>query len=227
MDQGVIRSLKAKYRRRVIRRMIDAIDQGKPLPSISILGGMKILILPWEVSANTIINCFSKAGFSDANADLDDDPFRDLISMIEELCICDPSQVPTDIMMEDVVSINDQAIASQPYMNDHEIIADIFDEDIEVVNDDEPNKPTPREVCEAINVLLNFTLFTDEEGMRALAMKYSESIDAELKKATTQSCITYFCIFYHVPSPLLVRWWRTFIIYLFFLGQIFKFSTIR
>ena len=83
-----------------------------------------------------------------------------MISTIEELRVCDPSQVPTDITMEDVVSIDDQAIASQPYMNDREIIADILDEDIEVeeiedddetevVNDDEPNKPTPREVREA------------------------------------------------------------------------------
>ena len=45
MDQGVIRSLKAKYRTRVIKRIIAAIDQGKQATPISILKAMKILAL--------------------------------------------------------------------------------------------------------------------------------------------------------------------------------------
>ena len=45
MDQGVIRSLSAKYRNRVIQKLIDAIDNDKPLPAISILEAMKILVL--------------------------------------------------------------------------------------------------------------------------------------------------------------------------------------
>ena len=49
--------------------------------------------------------------------------------------------------------IDDQTIASQPYMNDREILADILDEQIqeeevdendemEILSNDEPNKPT-------------------------------------------------------------------------------------
>ena len=43
MDQGVIRSLKAKYRTRVIKRIIAAIGQGKQAMPISILEAMKSL----------------------------------------------------------------------------------------------------------------------------------------------------------------------------------------
>ena len=44
MDQGVIRSLKAHYRGRVVRRLCRALDKTKTLPKISILQAMKILV---------------------------------------------------------------------------------------------------------------------------------------------------------------------------------------
>ena len=44
MDQGVIRSLKAHYQGRVVRRLCTALDKTKTLPKISILQGMKILV---------------------------------------------------------------------------------------------------------------------------------------------------------------------------------------
>ena len=43
MDQGVIQLLKCKYRSRIIKTIINAIDNGKQMPSISILEPMKIL----------------------------------------------------------------------------------------------------------------------------------------------------------------------------------------
>ena len=42
MDQGVIRLLKCKYRTRIIKRIINAIDNGKQMLSISILEAMKM-----------------------------------------------------------------------------------------------------------------------------------------------------------------------------------------
>ena len=83
MDQGVIRSLKAHYRRRLVSLLCIALENNKPLPKISILSGMKILADSWEsVTKQTIINCFKKSeisstGQQDAIAD-SDDPFKDL-----------------------------------------------------------------------------------------------------------------------------------------------------
>ena len=66
MDEGVIRSLKCKYRTNLINKVINAIDNRKQMPSISILEAMKILAYSWkEVSETTIINCFHKAGFKE------------------------------------------------------------------------------------------------------------------------------------------------------------------
>ena len=83
MDQGVIRSLKAHYRGTVVRRLCRALDKTKTLPKISILQAMKILVSSWEaVSAQTIVNCFRKAGITSKaqNAAITDadDPFSDL-----------------------------------------------------------------------------------------------------------------------------------------------------
>ena len=65
MDQGVIRSLKAHYRGRDVRRLCRALDKTRTLPKISILLAMKKLVSSWEaVSAQTIVNCFRKAGIT-------------------------------------------------------------------------------------------------------------------------------------------------------------------
>ena len=65
IDQGVIRSLKAHYRGRVVRRLCRALDKTKTLPKISILQVIKILVSSWEaVSAQTIVNCSRKAGIT-------------------------------------------------------------------------------------------------------------------------------------------------------------------
>ena len=62
MDQGVIRSLKAHYRRRIVHLCIKSLDENKPYPKITILQAMKNLVSSWNaVSEETIVNCFKKA----------------------------------------------------------------------------------------------------------------------------------------------------------------------
>ena len=80
MDQGVIWSLKSKYRTCLIQKVLAAINQGKQIPVISILEAMKVLALSWsKVSKETITNCFTKSGFSeDVCSEEDDDPFFQL-----------------------------------------------------------------------------------------------------------------------------------------------------
>ena len=76
--QGVIRSLKCKYQTHLINKIINAIDNGKQIISISILNAVKMLIHSWnEVSETTIFNCFSKAGFKEGEGvpDVNDEYF--------------------------------------------------------------------------------------------------------------------------------------------------------
>ena len=86
MDQEVIR-LK-KYSKKIIQRLIRAVDMKKTFPNISILDAMQLLTSAWpEVSETTIKNCFRKVGISEKSAEEaindHDDPFKDLAA--EEL----------------------------------------------------------------------------------------------------------------------------------------------
>ena len=48
IGQGVIRSLKAKYHRKIIKRLIRAVDMKKKLPQTSILDAMQFLQHAWS-----------------------------------------------------------------------------------------------------------------------------------------------------------------------------------
>ena len=90
MDQGVIRSLKAKYRKNMVRKIIRNLEKNKALPAISILNGMQMLVSAWNsVSIETIVNCFRKPGISPANQEAaiaeEVDPFKDLQDEIDVL----------------------------------------------------------------------------------------------------------------------------------------------
>jgi hypothetical protein len=62
LDQGVIKNLKHHYRKRIIRKMLDRIDDGK-IFDITLLDCVMELDKAWyEVSSGTISNCFKKAG---------------------------------------------------------------------------------------------------------------------------------------------------------------------
>ena len=70
MDQGVIPSLKERYRSKVVQKLIEAISRKKSLATISLLDAMKMLVLAWdEVTNKTMLNFFKKAGFSEIEDD--------------------------------------------------------------------------------------------------------------------------------------------------------------
>ena len=65
MDQGVIRSLKAKYRKNVVRKIIQSVEKKKSLLKILLLHQMQMLVSVWDaLSTQTVVNCFRKSGIS-------------------------------------------------------------------------------------------------------------------------------------------------------------------
>ena len=82
MDQGVIRSLKTHYRKRLVRVIFSHLDQYKGVPKISLLKAMQLLVSAWNnVSKERATHYFRKANISDKdqmNAVNDfNDPFKD------------------------------------------------------------------------------------------------------------------------------------------------------
>ena len=73
-----------------MRHEIKYIDVGRMTPKINILEAMPILVRPWDaVSANTVKDCFRKAGISEetqvASINDEDDPFKLLQENVNEL----------------------------------------------------------------------------------------------------------------------------------------------
>ena len=81
MDQGIIRCLKAHYRKRLVKLILRSLDSNKPLPKVSLLTALQLLLSAWnEVSQTAIINCFKKAKISEKDQTIainhEDHPFK-------------------------------------------------------------------------------------------------------------------------------------------------------
>ena len=91
MNQGFIRSLKAKYCKNIVPKTIRSFVKNKVLQIISILNGMQMLVFAWNsVSIEAVVNCFRKGGISSANKDAtiakeDFDLFKDFQDEIDTL----------------------------------------------------------------------------------------------------------------------------------------------
>ena len=102
MDQGVIRSLKTKYCKNIVPKIIRSLVKNKALPTNSILNGMQMLVSAWNsVSIEAVVNCFCKPRISSANKKIaiveDDDPLKNFHDEINTLWNVQPDLVPEDV----------------------------------------------------------------------------------------------------------------------------------
>ena len=181
MDQGVIRSLKAKYCRKIIKRLIRAVDMKKKLPQTSVLDAMQLLQSAWsEVLELTIKNYFRKSGISEKSAEQaineEDDPFKDITADLEET-ITElrkrlPEEAPEELNATDLLDIDAELSTNGEKPSDAEIIAEIRGEvpddedetDIDFVIDDPKVPPTEIETEKAIEALEELSMFCEDGG---------------------------------------------------------------
>ena len=173
MDQGVIRSLNAYYKSLSVRKLIEAIENNKPLPEFSILDAMRMLGVAWgKVTKETVVNCFAKAGISKEkqleSLSEADDPFKDLQEQLDKLAVHAPEFFPEGTTAADVVSADDSIINTEPVMTDDEILFDMLDQDdhaTEEGDDDtsyiQPSCPKSDEIRRALEVLREYMLFSE------------------------------------------------------------------
>ena len=178
MNQGVIRSLKTKYRRKTIKRLIRAVDMKKKLPQTSIFDAMQLLQSAWsEVSELTIKNCFRKSGISEKSAEQaineEDHPFKDITAdlkeTITELRERLPEEAPEELNATDFFDVDVELSTKGEKPSYAEIIAEIRGEvpddedetDIDFVIDDPKVPPTEIEIEKAIEALEELSMFCE------------------------------------------------------------------
>lgn len=181
MDQGVIRSLKAKYRAKVIRKYINAIDSNKELPNITILDAMIMLEQSWSTLPDTtIINCFKKAGISIqsqlSSTQDTDDPFVQLTEVLDELRALDPDLAPDGLTAETFIATDEEVATSiQSLPSDEELLHQFTNDDVEIIDDEsdemestEKKQPSKKVLFEAIDLIENFALFQNDDIAKQL-----------------------------------------------------------
>ena len=192
MDQGVIRSLKAKYRAKVIRKYINAMESNKELPKITILDAMAMLEQSWSTLPDTtVINCFKKAGISkesqqDSIQDTDD-PFAQLSEMLDKLRALDLDLASDNLTAETFIDTDEEVATSiQSLPSDEELlheftIENTSNEDVEMIDDEsdetestEKEQPRKKALFEAMDLIGSFTLFQND------------GIAMQMRKCTTQ-----------------------------------------
>ena len=164
MDQGVIRSLKAKYRAKMIRKYINAIDSNKELPKITILDAMVMLEQSWSMlPGTTITNCFKKAWISKESQQNSinntDDPFAQLTENLNELMALDPNLASYGFTAESFTDTDDGvATLVQALLSDEELLRECTndstnnEEDAQMIEDEseEVEKPSRKAMFEAL-----------------------------------------------------------------------------
>ena len=205
MDQGVIRSLKAHYRKKIVRLCIVAVESNKPLPKISILQAMKHLVSSWNaVSKETIVNCFKKSNISQSNQQAavndDDNPFKSLQVYLEKLHELDNDAIQPNLSAESFADLDSEIVTSASFSNDDDIIAEIIEgenEESEGDQDDEestpPTRPSTNEVLDALETLQDLSMFsTRGDEIRSLVLNMESLLVRERIDNLKQSVVTDF-----------------------------------
>ena len=127
MDQGVIRRLEAHYRKRLVKLILRSLDSNKPLPKVSLLTALQLLVSAWnKVSQTTIDNCFKKTKISEKDQTIavnnEDDPSREINENLKELREKEPSLVPESMTAEDFATADDAVIPTSSTLTDEEIL---------------------------------------------------------------------------------------------------------
>ena len=205
MYQGIICSLKARSRTKVVQKMIEAIDGNKPLPSISVLDAMKMLVLSWdEVTDKTVQNCFRKAGFCEIEEDdaVSDDPFAALKDTVTQLINMDKTF--EKVTVEDFASFDNMLVSTQEPVSDEDILADFLSIDVHAQNESNAEedsqyevsevlvKPNPSQLRAAIDTLMNYSMIVGTVELQELTVKASRLVELEMKSCAKQKRITDF-----------------------------------
>lgn len=155
LDQGVIRSLKCKYRTHVLSKVIECVEQKKDCV-ITILDAVIFLTKAWRnVTPQTIKNCFQHAGFISEVEEISD--CGDNLSLNEWFNKFGPENSLIQLEDMDAFETVDENLQTTEELTDSEIVDEISNrQEINNTDDEDDEDPDPDllpTVTDAINAL--------------------------------------------------------------------------
>jgi hypothetical protein len=177
MDQGIIRALKTHFRKNLVLKIIESLDEGacSEYPKITILDAILMIYDAWtKITQRTIFNCYRHAGFT-RHADCtisstieDFDEEDDVPLSVWARAI--NNQLPISVEQFDEYACIDDAVATCEEPSDQSIIQNIIanNQDSDGDDDDEREEtcltPSASEALKAAETLNAFvqTNFDDD-----------------------------------------------------------------
>ena len=128
-----------------------------------------------------------------------DDPFKDLQEQLDKFAVYNPKFFPEGTTANHIVSVDDSLTSPEPLITDDAILCDVLDEEGSKTEDDtddvsnEPIYPKSNDVCQALNVLREYTLFSDNgEFIHKYLNEISVLVEKELSAKVRQADIRSF-----------------------------------
>ena len=171
---------------------------------------MTMLVAAWDgVSETTVVNCFKKAGIckesQESSINDDDDPFKVLAEEMNILRERNSDLVPGDVTAEALVEADEDIITVDGVVRtDQEVLVEFQtdmhedSQDIEETKEEDEEPPLPpsqKDVRQAIEVLCQYNLFSEQgNDLRQKAlMCNSRMVEKEFTKKQRQTSVTdYF-----------------------------------
>lgn len=169
MDQGIIKNLKVHYRRQVIKKQLEAIDNRVDLV-LNVLDALRLLRQSWSmVTAQTISNCYRHAGFKfqdqqpvEDKSDDEDDHIP--IARLVELFKMEKNDVNSFMNIDLDIPVFAETC-------DRDIIEDLVSarnstesDPTETEEDDEPIPPAPPSIGEAMEACETLRTFFESQS---------------------------------------------------------------
>jgi len=168
MDQGIIRTIKVHYRKSLISKVLESIENQQPLLKISLLDCINNLSEIWDTKVTPLIiqNCFKRAGFCAFGWNDDEDDNISLLHWQEGVQhfeqLRSVSSVDID-SFEDYIEIDEKVLVGDS-LSDKDIIAsvrsdnkhpktDIHSDSVIITGERSNKKISTSEVRESINTL--------------------------------------------------------------------------
>lgn len=206
LDQGVIATVKAHYRKRICERVVLSLQRKEPL-KVNLWGAIDMITASWwQTKASTISKCFRKAGFvrcDDAPVALDE-PSDDAV---------DTTDVWSDLVSNEFVSAtdtfegylnedcDDESPVCEPAATDEAIVAAVRGADGEGASaseeESEDDEIPPVTTNEALECLAKLKAYCgqnspSEQALKCLSVVEDEAVQSAVKRQRQAKITAFF-----------------------------------
>ena len=210
LDQGIIRAVKAHYRKRLVRAVLARIDEGHTAADVArcvnVLDACQWVAAAWkETKTSTVSKCFTMSGFPAAVADVpeeddeDDLPLSDLAAILQantiSLDLQEPMIADEYVMIDDDLPVMEttgfdweQSILRRFKDGQDDVVESADETDADEIDDQEelPLITTKKEALKWASELSSYGLESNDSVLLGLASEMKAHLEQAIVKGQLQ-----------------------------------------